>query len=128
MCGVPHHSAQQYIRKLLDLGHRVALCEQVEDPRLAKGIVKREVVRIVTPGVVLDEEQLEAKVGNFLAAIESSGGQFGLAFLDVTTGEFRATLVRGRADLEAEIARARPREIIGTVPEGLAPPSYWMPH
>src|SRR5437016_1377684 len=88
MCGVPYHSARGYIGRLLALGHRVAICEQVEDPRLAKGIVKREVVRIVTPGVVLDEEQLEAKVGHFLAAVAPAddGTAVGLALLDVSTG------------------------------------------
>src|SRR5438552_16718599 len=67
MCGVPHHAARAYIGKLLALGHRVAICEQVEDPKQAKGIVRRAITRIVTPGVVLDEEQLEAKAQHYLA-------------------------------------------------------------
>src|SRR5205814_2197424 len=80
MCGVPYHSAKSYIGRLLGLGHRVAICEQVEDPKLARGIVRREVVRIVTPGVVLDEDQLEPKAGHFLAAVapDQSGGRSGL--------------------------------------------------
>src|SRR5215831_13461975 len=69
MCGIPHHSARTYLAKLTALGHRVALCEQLEDPRTVKGIVKRDVVRIVTPGVILDEETLDPRVPNFVAAV-----------------------------------------------------------
>ena len=119
MCGVPHHSARYYIAKLLALGHRVAICEQVEDPKVAKGIVKREVVRIVTPGVVLDEEALEAKAAHYLAAIAAQDARFGLAILDVTTGDFRAAVVDGEDALAAEIVRTEPHEIVGQPPESL---------
>src|SRR5215471_1337954 len=119
MCGVPHHSARYYIAKLLALGHRVAICEQVEDPKAAKGIVKREVVRIVTPGVILDEEQLEAKTSHYLCAICGQGTRFGLAVLDVTTGDFRAATVESEEALLGEIIRTEPREVIGTPPESL---------
>src|SRR5215831_12109606 len=124
MCGVPYHSAKSYIGRLLELGHRVAICEQVEDPKQARGIVRREVVRVVTPGVVLDEEQLEAKVPHFLAAVapatgDRGGGRFGLALLDVTTGDFRATEVGSLEALTAELARVEPREIVGDAPSEL---------
>jgi DNA mismatch repair protein MutS len=122
MCGVPHHAARHYIAKLLALGHRVALCEQVEDPRAARGIVKREVTRIVTPGVVLDEDQLDAKTGHFLAAVqpaEAGAGEIGLALLDVTTGDFRATAVTGLDALCDELARFEPHEVVGPAPEAL---------
>ncbi|RLA87390.1 MAG: DNA mismatch repair protein MutS, partial [Deltaproteobacteria bacterium] len=77
MCGVPHHAAETYIAKLLEKGHKVALCEQVEDPRQAKGLVRREVVRVVTPGTVLDS--LESKSPNYLAAAHWAGENCGLA-------------------------------------------------
>src|SRR5205085_6963042 len=73
MCGVPHHAARGYVARLTELGHKVVICEQVEDPRLAKGIVKREVVRVVTPGIVLDEDVLDAKSARYLAAIARGG-------------------------------------------------------
>ncbi len=95
MCGVPHHASQGYVARLIEQGFKVVICEQVEDPRLAKGIVRREVVRIVTPGIVLDEEQLEAKRGHYLASVvvdrPGAPTRIGLSFLDVTTGEFVAT-------------------------------------
>src|SRR4029453_2493367 len=88
MCGVPHHSARHYLGKLIERGFKVAICEQVEDPKVARGIVKREVVRVVTPGVVLDEEQLDPKAANYLAAVIQDKGRAGISYLDVTTGEF----------------------------------------
>src|SRR5215831_1970073 len=113
MCGVPHHSARAYVHKLTELGHKVIICEQVEDPRLAKGIVKREVTRVITPGIVLDEEMLDAKAPRYLAAVAlGAGGAVGLAYLDVTTGEFRATELVGLRELEDELARVEPREIL----------------
>jgi DNA mismatch repair protein MutS len=113
MCGVPHHSARGYIARLTELGHRVAICEQLEDPKLVKGLVKRGVVRIITPGVILDEESLEPRVPNYVAAVagESRDG-FGLAFIDVTTGEFRATQAATSEGLLDELARVDPREIL----------------
>ncbi|HEX7703528.1 MAG TPA: hypothetical protein VF403_22465, partial [Kofleriaceae bacterium] len=115
MCGVPHHAARGYIAKLTELGHRVVMVEQVEDPRLAKGLVKREVARIITPGVVLDDEVLEPKLPRYLAAIvvESADAthRFGLAYLDATTGELRATEL-AFGELLDEISRVAPREIL----------------
>jgi DNA mismatch repair protein MutS len=113
MCGVPHHSARGYIQKLTELGHRVALCEQLEDPRMVKGMVKRGVVRVITPGVILDEESLEPRAPNHVAAVvgEARDG-FGLAFADVTTGEFRATSCATIEGLLDELARVEPRELL----------------
>ncbi len=116
MCGVPHHAARGYVQKLTELGHRVAICEQLEDPKMVKGIVKRDVVRIITPGVVLDEESLDPRAPSYVAAVsgEARSG-FGLAFLDLTTGDFRATSAASTEALIDELARAEPRELI--VPE-----------
>ncbi|MDO9515098.1 MAG: DNA mismatch repair protein MutS, partial [Syntrophales bacterium] len=88
---VPHHAASSYISKLVEHGYKVAICEQMEDPREAKGIVKREVVRIVTPGLVVDPDNLNAKENNFLAGVSALNGAFGLACVDISTGEFRVT-------------------------------------
>jgi DNA mismatch repair protein MutS len=113
MCGVPHHSARNYVQRLTELGHRVAICEQLEDPRLVKGMVKRGVVRVITPGVILDEESLEPRAPNHLAAVvgEPRDG-YGLAFADVTTGDFRATYCATTEGLLDELARVEPREIL----------------
>lgn len=113
MCGVPHHSARNYVQRLTELGHRVAICEQLEDPKLVKGMVKRGVVRVITPGVILDEESLEPRAPNHLAAVvgEPRDG-YGLAFADVTTGDFRATYCATAEGLLDELARVEPREIL----------------
>src|SRR4051812_42801829 len=111
MCGVPHHAARHYLGKLVDRGFKVAIAEQVEDPKLAKGIVKREVVRVVTPGTIIDDEQLEPKAAHYLVALLAEGGAVGLAHLDVTTGEFAATQLALR-DLVDELARLEPREVL----------------
>ena len=116
MCGVPHHAAQGYVARLLALGRKVVMCEQMEDPRHAKGIVKRAVTRVITPGVVLDEDQLDAKAPSYLAAaVPASESRFGLAYLDVTTGEFRATEVEGAAALVDEVGRIEPKELLQPV-------------
>jgi DNA mismatch repair protein MutS len=88
MCGFPYHAASSYITKLIDSGNKVAICEQVEDPKLAKGVVKREVVRVVTPGLLLEDDNLSAKENNFLAAVAFLEGKWSLAFVDISTGEF----------------------------------------
>jgi DNA mismatch repair protein MutS len=115
MCGVPHHAARGYLAKLTELGHKVVVCEQVEDPRLAKGIVKREVVRIITPGVVLDDEVLDPKLPRYLAALVPAGTkgnpQVGLAYLDATTGELFATELQVSSVLD-ELVRVAPREVL----------------
>jgi DNA mismatch repair protein MutS len=89
LCGFPYHAVSSYLAKLIDAGFKAAICEQVEDPKLAKGVVKREVVRVVTPGLVVDADNLDAKENNFLAAICLHENRFGLAFADISTGEFR---------------------------------------
>src|SRR5580692_9167043 len=89
MCGVPYHSAEGYIARLIQKGHRVAICDQMEDPRLAKKLVKRELTRIVTPGTATDAHLLRSHVNNYLAAVAVQGNRAGLAHVDVSTGEFR---------------------------------------
>ncbi len=91
MCGIPHHAADSYIAKLVKEGLKVAICDQVEDPKLAKGIVRREVVRIITPGTVIDSSLLDSRKNNYLGAIYPYKNSFGLAILDVSTGEFKIT-------------------------------------
>jgi DNA mismatch repair protein MutS len=113
MCGIPHHAARGYLNKLTALGHRIAICEQLEDPRSVRGIVKRDVVRVVTPGVILDEESLDPRTPSHVAAVLGDGRRgFGLAFLDVTTGSFRATEAPTVEALLDELARAEPRELV----------------
>jgi DNA mismatch repair protein MutS len=112
MCGVPFHSASVYIAKLIDKGYKVAICEQVEDPKAAKGIVKREVIRVVTPGTIIDEALLDEKVNNYLAVICIVAGKFGIAVSDISTGEIYTTEVESADMAMNEIARYEPREII----------------
>ena len=90
MAGVPYHSAQQYIDTLVDLGYKVAIAEQMEDPKKAVGVVKREVVQVVTPGTVMDSTKSDS-ANNFLVAIDCDEQQFGLSYMDVSTGEFWVT-------------------------------------
>lgn len=115
MCGVPHHAAEGYIEKLVRSGYRVALCEQLEDPREAKGVVKRDVVRVITPGTFI-EGQLDAEENQFLAALAWEGRTIGLASLDMSTGEFMTvSLGQGTGgSLESELARLQPAEILVT--------------
>ncbi len=113
LCGIPYHSSQPYIAKLVENGHKVAICEQVEDPKEAKGIVRREVVRVVTPGLVVDTETLQPKENNFLMAIAPGGdGPWGVALVDITTGEFRCTEVAGLEGIRGELASLAPREVL----------------
>jgi DNA mismatch repair protein MutS len=88
MCGVPYHSADNYIQRLIDKGYKVAICEQVEDPSTAKGVVKREIVRIITPGTILDSRSIDEKKNHYIAAVLKEEGRFWVAACDVTTGEF----------------------------------------
>ena len=112
MCGVPFHSASVYIAKLIEKGYKVAICEQVEDPKLAKGIVKREVIRVVTPGTVIDEELLDEKTNNYLAVIYSQKDIYGFAVSDISTGEIYTTEIAGADEALNEIARYEPKEIL----------------
>lgn len=115
MCGVPYHAADVYIARLIQKGHKVAICEQVEDPRLCKGIVKREVIRVVTPGTTLEPSlQVEAS-NNYLAAVYLEQQAYGLAFCDVSTGEFwlcQFNGPEGKAVLQEELIRINPAEIL----------------
>ncbi|MCP4447657.1 MAG: DNA mismatch repair protein MutS [Myxococcales bacterium] len=119
MCGLPHHASRGYIARLTEQGFKVVICEQVEDPKMAKGLVKRDVVQIVTPGVVVDDEVLDPKSARYLASIvpQSRGPRWGLAYVDVSTGEFRATEVDSVAELAAELTRVAPREILASEKE-----------
>ncbi len=112
MAGVPHHAAHGYIARLIARGHKVALCEQMADPSKTRGIVPREVVRVITPGLVTDGDQLDARSNHFLAAIEQAGGAFGFALLDLSTGEARAARLDSAAELVGEVVRAAPRELL----------------
>lgn len=115
MSGIPYHAAEGYIAKLIEKGYKVAICEQVEDPKTAKGMVKREVVRVVTPGTVIESNLLEEKKNNYIMAIYKSGIYFGLCVCDVSTGEFLATQIMEHNNFERlldEIARYSPAEII----------------
>jgi len=114
MCGVPYHAAEGYISKLIRKGFKVAVCEQVEDPRLAKKLVRREVTRVVTPGTAADSS-LNSEENNFLAAVAQTGDRAGFAALDLSTGEFRATEFRGEdatQRIQDELQQLRPREIL----------------
>src|SRR5437868_10236761 len=114
MCGVPHHAADGYISKLIRKGFKVAICEQVEDPRLAKKLVRREVTRVVTPGTAADSS-LSSEENNFLAAVAHNGERVGFAALDLSTGEFRATEFQGESAanrIQEEIQQLRPKEVL----------------
>ncbi|GAM09375.1 DNA mismatch repair protein MutS [Geobacter sp. OR-1] len=113
LCGVPFHSASPYIAKLVEAGEKVAICEQVEDPKSAKGIVKREVVKVVTPGLVVDTESLHPTENNYLAAIVPvSNGSWGFACLDISTGEFRAADFPDINSIISECYCVNPREVL----------------
>lgn len=113
MCGVPYHSAAMYIERLIDKGYKVAICEQVEDPKTAKGVVRREVVQLITPGTVMEGKQLEEKANNYLASLTSfEDGTYGLAYTDLTTGESRMTMLRSFEDVLNEIYSIGTKEIV----------------
>ncbi len=115
MCGVPHHSAANYIARLVRKGYRVAICEQTEDASKTKKLVKREVVRIVTPGTPLDPQLLDSREAVFLAAVCASGETIGAAFLDISTGEFRATQESGTnawEKIRSALESYAPRELL----------------
>ena len=115
MCGVPYHAAEMYIARLIAKGYKVAICEQLEDPKTAKGIVKRDVVRIVTPGTVVESNMLDEKRNNYIMSIFKTGIYFGLAICDITTGDFLATQITDNnnfSKLLDELARFSPAEIV----------------
>ncbi|MBT5631153.1 MAG: DNA mismatch repair protein MutS, partial [Nitrospina sp.] len=129
MCGIPHHSANLYITKLLKAGKKVAICEQTEDPKFAKGLVKREVVRIITPGTTLDDNNLDPKCDQFIASLYFAKNEIGLSVLDVSTGIFKVTQIEGDNALSVlgdELQKLEPREII--IPDALKDePRPWLP-
>lgn len=115
MCGVPFHAAENYIARLISKGYKVAICEQMEDPKQAKGIVKREVIRVVTPGTVIESNLLDEKKNNYIMSVYKSGIYFGIAVCDVSTGDFRATQIKETNNFSAaldEISRYSPAEIV----------------
>ena len=112
MCGVPYRAAQSYIARLIDNGYKVAICDQVEDPAMAKGLVKREVVRVVTPGMIVENELLDAKANNYLMALAIHRDAIGISYLDISTGTFRVTQTDGKSKILDEIQRVAPREIL----------------
>ncbi len=115
MAGVPYHASESYLGKLVRLGRSVAICEQIGDPAASKGPVERKVVRIVTPGTLSDESLLDEKADCLLVAVHGAGEHFGIAALDMGSGRFTAQEVRGRGQLEAELERLQPAELL--VPE-----------
>jgi DNA mismatch repair protein MutS len=112
LCGVPHFAVETYISRLLQKGYKVALCDQVEDPKFAKGIVKREVIRVFTPGLVTDSVQLGTGENNYLMGFDAEGEVFGLAFLDISTGELKACQISGLEPFLSEALRNEPKEIL----------------
>jgi DNA mismatch repair protein MutS len=115
MSGFPHHQLSAYLAKALEAGLKVAICDQLEDPSLARGLVERGITRVVTPGIILDDEGLEARLNNFLVGIvpaAGSGEAYAVAALDVSTGDFRVTEVVGASALRCELSRLEPREVV----------------
>lgn len=112
MCGIPHHASDIYIKKLVDRGFKVAICEQTEDPKKAKGIVKREVIRIVTPGTIMDQEELDETKNNYICAVAGNDTSFGFAIADITTGRCMISDINSKARLLDEVYKFAPSEII----------------
>ncbi len=115
MCGIPHHAAEIYISRLIAKGYKVAICEQLEDPKTAKGIVKRGVIRVVTPGTVVDSNMLEERKNNFIMSIFKSGIYFGISVCDISTGEFYSAEIKDNQNFPLvldEIARYMPSELV----------------
>ena len=112
MCGVPFRAVQGYLARLIEQGFKVAICDQVEDPAKAKGLVKRDVVRIVTPGMIVENEMLDARADNFLLAVAGDGRTTGLSYIDISTGTFRLTESDDTEAVIDEIRRVAPREVL----------------
>lgn len=112
MCGVPVHTCEMYIDRLVSKGYRIAVAEQMEDPRAAKGLVKREIVRVVTPGSVINSSLLSEKSNNYFASLHRVGSSFGLAYVDLTTSEFRLIELHSEQELLNEIYRIHPQEFL----------------
>ncbi len=112
MCGVPYHSVDSYIARLVQKGYKVAICEQMEDPALAKGLVERDITRIVTPGTVTESCMLDENKNNYMGCVYGEGGKFGLAFCDVSTGAFFATVCADAQNVASELGRFSPSEVL----------------
>ena len=114
MCGVPYHAAETYIARLIAKGHKVAICEQMEDPALAKGLVKRDVIRIITPGTVTESSMLEENRSNYICAVSLNGQEGGIAFCDISTGEMCCAAFDSEAvsHILNEMGRFSPREAL----------------
>ncbi len=125
MCGVPHHAVDAYIAKLIAKNYKVAICEQIEDPKDAKGIVKRDIVRVITPGTLLENNLLEARSNNYLASIARQKGKGGIAFLDMSTGEFTVTEIDLRTGSAEEMANSFTLELNRWMPRELLIPENW---
>lgn len=121
MCGVPHHSAQGYIDTLVEQGYKVAICEQMEDPKQAKGMVKREVVQLITPGTLMEGKGIEAKANNFLTAVTQVKDKFGFAYVDLSTGELKTALLYDEEAVMNEATALQTKEIVlgSEIPAGL---------
>src|SRR3954469_15607844 len=111
MAGFPHPALDSYLAKLVQAGQRAAVCEQIEDPKYAKGLVKRDVVRVVTPGTLTDDALLDPKAANYLSAVVEVGGKLGLAWVELSTGRFSLTCLM-RTELVDELARINPAEML----------------
>src|SRR6266487_2974405 len=112
MCGVPYHAAPGYIRRLINAGRRVAVCDQMSEPQPGRKIVDREVTQIISAGTISELSWLDAKRANYLGAIYADGDVFGFAYADLSTGEFRLTQVQDRQSLLDELARVSPSELL----------------
>ena len=136
MAGIPYHAAEGYIARLIAAGHKVAICEQIGEATKGRGLVERDVTRVVTPGTVLDPAMLDARVNNFIAAVVADGRRAGLALADISTGEFATTEVSGDSPEDAllaigrELLRLNPAEIVqpaGEPDDAILPRSAWLP-
>lgn len=124
MCGIPYHAMDNYIGKLISAGHRVAVCEQIEDPKLAKGLVKRAITRVITPGTLLEDNLLEARENNYLCAVVSKKDSCAAAFVDLSTGEFKVSGYNTTdrwSRLQEDLTLQRPREIIYPADSNIPP-------
>ena len=122
MCGVPHHSLEEYLRQLLEKNYKIAICEQMEDPRQAKGLVKREVTRVLTPGTVIEDSGLDSQLSNYLCGIyfDSSRGQGGATWIDFSTGEWSGIFSKNSQELWQWVFKIGPKELL--CPEGMEIP------
>ena len=114
MCGVPYHSVEAYIGRLVAKGYKVAICEQLQDPALAKGVVERDITRIITPGTVTSRQMLDERKNNYMGYLYADGGRIGLAFCDISTGAFHATSCADEASAASELGSFNPAEVIRT--------------